>query len=335
MDTTCKACGKPIKRKPREIKPDGNYCSKECWYSSGASRPNRKTGTYKTCEVCGNEFYAQISHSEQKYCGRECKGIASRLSIKPCAVCQKDFKPPFGRPEQPCCSRECGRIYRTANVTAQRTGYAVPCKVCGKDVYVTESITKGRANFYCSSEHRKEWVKQNKTIHICKICGKEFKHSPSRTKSGKYNVTYCSLACRDADPERREMLLAMTAKQQRMTPNKIERIGYQLLDDLEVEYLPQHLIGGKFCVDAFIPSLNIVVQFDGDYWHYNPALFPTPDTRQQKRMRLDKSQDAYMQVCGYSVVRIWASDLEKHLEQVKMRLQALLTPSSHNPVAQE
>lgn len=319
MDTTCKGCGKPIKVKPKEIKVNGNYCSKSCWYASKSPRPSRKTGTNKTCEICGKAFYAQKVHSNQKYCSRKCKGIASRLPVKPCAACGKIFKPPFGKPEQPCCSRECGAIYR-------RSGEMRPCGFCGKDVWVTKGKLANKSLFFCNAEHANEYQGRNKTSHTCKICGKTFKWSPSRSKA--YNITYCSIACRDNDPEQRERLIAMNAKQQRMSPNHIEVIGYTLLDSLNVAYERQYLIGKKFCVDAFIPSLNTVIQFDGDYWHGNPAFFPTLDTRQQKRARLDRSQDAYMEACGYSVIRIWASDLQKNLDTVMQRLRSLLVP--HN-----
>lgn len=142
------------------------------------------------------------------------------------------------------------------------------------------------------------------------------------------------MACRNADPERRAILIQMNAQQQRGRRTKPETIGYSILDVLAIHYLPQHVIGTKFCVDAFVPGQGVVVQFDGDYWHGHPARFPEPDARQRKRMRLDKSQDAYMKACGYSVIRIWECDLLKNPESVTARLQKLLAPDIHNPVAQ-
>lgn len=99
-----------------------------------------------------------------------------------------------------------------------------------------------------------------------------------------------------------------------------------MLDELGIEYLPQHLIGGKFCVDAFVPSRQTVIQFDGDYWHFNPAKFDKPDARQEKRIRLDVSQDAYMKACGYTVIRIWETDILKNSEIVKEQLRTSLVP---------
>ncbi len=112
----------------------------------------------------------------------------------------------------------------------------------------------------------------------------------------------------------------MNAAQQDLKESRIEAIGYAILDELGVTYFRQHVIGGKFTVDAFVFG-GVIVQFDGDYWHGNPDYFPNPDARQKKRMRLDRSQDRYMGKCGYPVIRIWEHELLKDRDGVKGRLR--------------
>jgi very-short-patch-repair endonuclease len=126
----------------------------------------------------------------------------------------------------------------------------------------------------------------------------------------------------------------MVSLQQLGKMTKPEAIGYSLLKSLGIDFLPQHVIAGKFCVDAFVPSQNLIVQFDGDYWHANPTRFPNPDKRQQRRIKLDLSQDAYMKKCGYHVIRLWETDLKKNLEDVKKRLLPFAVQQAHNPSAQ-
>jgi len=99
---------------------------------------------------------------------------------------------------------------------------------------------------------------------------------------------------------------------------------YDLLDELGIVHLRQHLIAGKFCVDAFVPTANAVLQMDGDYWHGNPRFYPHPDARQCRRMNQDRSQDAYMVACGYRIVRIWASELKANPTTVRLLLASLL-----------
>lgn len=156
----------------------------------------------------------------------------------------------------------------------------------------------------------------------CKTCGAVFTWSPSRAK--QTNPQYCKPACRDADPARRTQLLAMNEQQQQRNPTRIEVIGYALLDSLDVEYLRQHTIGGKFTVDAFVPDASMVVQFDGDYWHGHPSKRKPGDARQEKRMRLDKSQDAYCRRCGYGVLRVWERDIHSRPDWVLSRMESAI-----------
>lgn len=176
---------------------------------------------------------------------------------------------------------------------------------------------------FCSAACQNKWQGRNKTSNICKVCGNLFKCSPSRNKWDA--VLYCSIACRDASPQSIENLRQMNLGQQSGKRTRCEVAGYAILDSLKIDYRPQHLLAGKFCVDAFIESLATVVQFDGDYWHGNPAKFPEPDSRQAKRMRLDKSQDAYLKRCGYRVLRFWESDLLKNPSEVASAIRPLLS----------
>lgn len=250
-----------------------------------------------TCTSCGGEYHRTPSRAGQsRFCSRAC----SRLPTRPCVICSTVFKPTFGCGDQPTCSRECGAVYR-------RTGSESTCETCAKPFYVP----RARANVArcCSVECLTKWQGRNKDTYHCKTCAKPFRWSPSRKTQA--NPTYCTPKCRDADPARTEMLRAMNALQGLRLPNKLEARGYYILNRLKVAYTPQHLIGGKFCVDAFVASADLVIQFDGDYWHGNADRFPNPDRRQLRRMTMDRSQDAYMAACGYRVLRIWEHVIQK------------------------
>ena len=303
----CAQCGKERQIKLREVLAR-NYCSRKCYRTSGAPRPGGRTGTVKKCETCGEAFYAPKCHSGSRFCGVKCKGIASRLPKNFCAVCRKHFQPKCGRGEQPCCSRACGAKYRYRS----RVSVEKNCEACGKRV-------EGQNTKYCSNGcFLQVWRGRNKTQYVCKICKRKVKGYPSRIR------VYCSQVCRDKDPTRRAQLLAMNTKQQQLHESKLETTGYALLDELGIEYLRQHLLADKFCVDAFVPNAALIIQFDGDYWHGHPEYFPAPDARQLRRMRLDLSQNAYLSKCGYNILRVWESTMHKNRECVKASLLPLL-----------
>ena len=208
------------------------------------------------------------------------------------------------------CSKDC--FYKNVEKCKPKTGKEVSCGLCGKSFYVRKSRADKSENYFCCPAHANEWQGRNKIHGKCKTCGKEFARSPSFIERGTNE--FCSNKCRYASPEFTEHAIKMNVNQQRLYPNKLEKLGYSMLDETGVKYNAQHLIGGKFCVDAFIPEHGLIVQFDGDYWHGNPERFPNPTERQLKRMSMDKSQDAYMKACGYKVIRLWESMIKSNYE---------------------
>lgn len=198
------------------------------------------------------------------------------------------------------CSLICSQKYR-------KQGSMVKCKYCTKSFY----LNKARLNkqyYFCSPEHHNLFQSRNKVHYDCKICSKPCVASPSTFF--KRNVKYCSLQCRDKDPDVKKQLHKMCNDQQKIKINKFEQYCYNLLDSLHIDYEPQASINDKICVDALLPKYNLVLQFDGDYWHGNPTKFKELDHRQQARVNRDKSQDAYLRKCGYKILRFWQSDIK-------------------------
>ena len=222
-----------------------------------------------------------------------------------CEGCKKKIskRMPKGRKY---CSLSC---YRKSKRPQRRTGKEVFCKWCNKKVYKQKSHLNNRKNLFCSFECATKFQGRNKLKFICKICNKNFYWSKSRVK--KQNPIYCSLECRDKDPMRRKMLISFNILQQKTKINGLEKKGYSILDSLGIDYKKQFLIGDKFLVDAFIPKYNLIVQFDGDYWHGNLEKYSELSERQKKRRRIDNSQNAYFKKCGFNVLRIWESQINE------------------------
>lgn len=73
----------------------------------------------------------------------------------------------------------------------------------------------------------------------------------------------------------------------------IEIKVYTELKRLGFLFEKQRLINDKFVVDAYIPSLNLIIEADGDYWH-------SLDRVKKK----DKAKNAYLKKCGFNLLRI-------------------------------
>lgn len=272
-----------------------------------------------TCEVCGDKFRAHGQRAgTAKFCSVRCKGIASRVAFS-CEVCGKVTHGIAKRTKR-WCSRQCSAV-------ARRRGEERTCEQCSAGFYLTANrIAKGQGKF-CSLACHNEHQGRAKTTHTCKTCGDTFRWSPSRSNSGAYRITYCSLSCRDADPARRELLLRMNALQLTGRMTRAEAAGYALLEQLGLDYRRQAVFAGKFIPDAVVPAARLVVQFDGDYWHDRAGTSTEP--RIVRRVATDRSQDAYVRACGWEVARLWASDLSADPEGCA----ALISQLAHRPLA--
>lgn len=217
-----------------------------------------------------------------------------------CIGCGKEVEARRAENKTNYCSLSC---YRNGIRPNNKTGKIIACKNCGKETYIPLYRIKD-VNF-CSTKCANEYQGKNKVKFICKICGKKF--SLSKSKVEQSNPTYCGWECRIKDKEHifKNAIKGNVAQQNKKGLNKLELAGQKILEEIGVEFQEQVLMFNKFLVDVLIPSKNIIIQWDGEYWHTKP-----------KRVLLDKSQDAYFKKCGYKVLRITDKEIKNNIKQV-------------------
>lgn len=208
------------------------------------------------------------------------------------------------------CSLNC---YRQSPRPSRKTGRVITCPTCGRKKYKPKAQLVAAMSF-CSLDCANEYQRRAKVSYTCHTCGKTFKWSPSRAK--QQNPKYCSIKCRTACPEwRRKAVIEGNLRQQnKKEPTRLELAGRAILKDIGCAFTEQVLVADKFTVDVVLDGLDIVIQWDGDYWHG----FKRPlDKRQKRRVALDKSQDAYMTKCGYTVIRFWEHEVHHERDAVR------------------
>lgn len=96
---------------------------------------------------------------------------------------------------------------------------------------------------------------------------------------------------------------------------------------LGVEYDTQYYLKDlhHFC-DVYIPSKNIIIEFQGDYWHGNPLKYSDGELSeyQRKKMNKDKELREYCSENGINLIEIWESDYDKDSSGVKTLLEEQL-----------
>jgi len=102
-------------------------------------------------------------------------------------------------------------------------------------------------------------------------------------------------------PERMKAMSIKGIYKQQTTkePTSIEKKLYEELKRRGLLFETQKLLHGKFLVDAYIPSLNLVIEADGDYWHSLPKM--------KKR---DAGANSYLPKHGYKLLRIKESQFK-------------------------
>jgi very-short-patch-repair endonuclease len=312
----CKLCGKEVSG---NFKQDQVFCSRQC-AAKGKFKPKtnekKKNGQFNECQNCQKIFYVPKSAVNKKFCSMTCRRLfdvsKKEMNVRYCLLCKKSI---FGSKLARYCSRKC------ASSCEKSIKLDTQCAFCGSPMRITVSRYHKSKFHFCCVDHVNEWQRKSKVSIVCKVCNVSFLVSPSAKDR---NRKYCSLQCRDNDPDVLKNLIQLNIKQQKLSPNNLEILGYSILDSLKVVYEKQFVIGEKFCVDAFVPSANLIIQFDGDYWHGNTDKFPNLTERQMKRIRLDKSQDSYMNKCGYRVLRLWASDMLKDKNAIANKISDLI-----------
>jgi len=113
----------------------------------------------------------------------------------------------------------------------------------------------------------------------------------------------------------------MRKKQCGKKENKLEKKGYLILSELGLSFEKQYVYGGRLVADAYVSDLNLLIQFDGDYWHGNIKVFNNLNEYQLKQKIKDQKANAFALNQGYNLIRCWECNLS--LEHLKKLIQVI------------
>ena len=104
-----------------------------------------------------------------------------------------------------------------------------------------------------------------------------------------------------------------------------EKVFSDMMEELEVECECQKVIGNKI-FDFYIPSKNLLIEVDGDYFHGNPLIYENKDLNkmQVRNIKNDKFKDVLAKGNGYKLERVWENELHNDYKTQKKRFKKLL-----------
>ena len=259
-----------------------------------------------------------------------------------CDYCGKTFKKKKSYiKKHNFCSRKCYGEFRKIYYVGEKVHNSKPrntyyCANCNKEIQMLESTARYKKNIFCSKQCRFEYdskvykgvgnpnYKKGNIKINCLNCGKEFERPAYQENRAKY----CSKKCKDEywskvlskTKEHRERLILQGIKAKKTQKNKFtkpEKIVYDYLNKNGIECIPQYPMYNMFVVDFFIPSLNIVIEVLGDYWHGNPSKYSFAELSetQLKHQKKDKIKKDFLLSKGHNVYMIWENDIYKNLDE--------------------
>jgi len=105
-------------------------------------------------------------------------------------------------------------------------------------------------------------------------------------------------------------------------PSKLEFTFADILTGLGIEFVHQYEVDG-FNYDFYVPSKNILIEVDGDYWHAHPDKYVELNNMQKKNKGLDKLKTKHAADRSYQLLRFWEQDITSNRFEVIANLMEI------------
>jgi len=262
--------------------------------------PKPKTGVTLNCKMCNTEFYVQrhqLSHA--KYCSTKCYHSDTLEPIlKACDACGKIKSYKYIYYIRSTCSEKCAQALN-------KTGEHIPCKMCGKQFYVSGWQLK-RNPTYCSNECKNVAMTLPDVKLKCTYCKKPF--SRSHRNSGKSKSRFCSVRCLCRHNNATGVSFA------RRTNTKPEQAVAKILKKLHIQFKQTFSIPygeSRKVYDFYLSKYNMLIEVDGTYWHAKRVRRKDMSKVQLHNRDNDKIKNRLAKSQGYKLIRIWEDEISE------------------------
>jgi len=120
----------------------------------------------------------------------------------------------------------------------------------------------------------------------------------------------------------------ITSKREKEIVKEIKQLGYEPIHSYRVD--------SKIC-DVYIPSLNLIIEYFGDYWHCNPKKYES-DFFNKKKGKFawelwdyDKKKIDLIKSYGYNLEVVWEGDLKLNNKLIEIIIENYVTKLTSTP----
>jgi hypothetical protein len=252
--------------------------------------------TIKLCNMCEN----QLKRKQNKFCSNECRiNSLKKFGTSHFFTDESKKKLSFKRSDE---TKEKNRLAALSENCKLHGEYI--CNRCNKIYDTNTSLRAHKA----SCGHQKE-------KSICEICNIEFNsktglniHNNSMHIKTDDEKNIMSSKMRDA-----KLKLGSRIRKTSIQEDKFYEELILLFNEVQRNF---KIVNFYHVYDFFIPSHNLIIEFDGDFWHGNSEKFLL-SSRMKKQYHLDENSFEYAKNNNYNILRIWSSTSTQFLEKVK------------------
>lgn len=123
--------------------------------------------------------------------------------------------------------------------------------------------------------------------------------------------------------KQKQAFLEGMAKRMDKNPTAPEKLFTDILIEIGIPYETQKIVGGKI-YDFFIPSKNLLIEVDGNFWHGKDKELKEMSSMQKRAFYNDIKKNAIAKNNGYDIERVWEDEIMKNFELTKARFVYLL-----------
>lgn len=116
-------------------------------------------------------------------------------------------------------------------------------------------------------------------------------------------------------------------KIQRINISKAEKEIKHFFDKNNIECITQFRIKGiQYIYDFFLPKYNLIIEYNGDYWHANPKIYQSGSIIKVQKLgevivdtiwERDKIKKELAEQQGYKIIYIWEKDYQLNKDILK------------------
>jgi G:T-mismatch repair DNA endonuclease (very short patch repair protein) len=312
-NTQCGSCNKPLYVVPSKL-VHNNFCNKKCIADSlrFAEQPTR------VCNNCSKIFPVRSHGIRNKSCSYECSVEFRTNSIeRQCETCGKELGPLHPSSTRRFCDRVCSG--KSMEVRVMMT-----CMQCHEEKEMRPSQAAW-AIFTCSGKCLLAYRKTNEAYRLQRNANLS---AAIKTKWSK-EVAWAKAARLRLSKRSSDLMKEWNHNK----PSSAEALLISILDEIAFAYDTQHQVqsdmyGCVKCYDFLLPTLNVLVEVHGTYWHADPRKYPDRNkwTHTQRHNRANDEMKATIALveAKQRLLIVWEEDLVNDRESVKHMFLSLM-----------